>query len=117
MIYTEPVFLQADAGGLPELKRVIVTAGDQIAMERTLEESLAAIFGTAAPPPGPVVEPPSPLPPEVPMAPEIIDLVEEASQHYEKALEYLKAGDWANYGSELDALKAILDRLAEYTAE
>jgi uncharacterized membrane protein (UPF0182 family) len=117
MIYTEPVFLQADAGGLPELKRVIVTAGDQIAMEATLEESLAAIFGTEAPPSGPVVEPPSPLPPEVPMAPEIIELVEEARQHYEKAQEYLKVGDWANYGSELDALKAILDRLAEYTAE
>ncbi|MBA7617722.1 hypothetical protein ES703_25038 [subsurface metagenome] len=114
-LYVEPVFLQAEAGGLPELKRVIVAAGDQIAMKPTLQESIAAIFGTEAPPTEP--EPPVPPGPEEPVATEIAKLIGEAQQHYNQAQEYLKAGDWANYGKELEALKAVLDRLAELTAE
>jgi uncharacterized membrane protein (UPF0182 family) len=117
ILFVEPVFLQAEAGGIPELKRVIVTAGDQIAMEPTLAESIAAIFGTEAPPPEPVVEPPAPAPPVAPIEADIAELIEEAQQHYDNAQQYLRNGDWANYGSELDALKAVLDRLAELTAE
>ena len=37
--------LAADKGSLPELKRVIVAFGNQIAMEETLEQSLQRIFG------------------------------------------------------------------------
>jgi len=116
-LYVEPVFLQAEAGGLPELKRVIVAAGEQIAMERTLGESLTAIFGTEPPSiERPTVEPPAPGEPEEPVAAEIASLIEEAQQHYDKAQQYLKAGDWAGYGKELDALKVVLDQLAELAA-
>jgi len=117
ILYVEPVFLQAEAGGLPELKRVIVAAGEQIVMKPTLGESIAAIFGTEAPPPEPVVKPPAPVEPEEPIATDIANLIEEAQQHYNKAQQYLKAGDWAGYGQELDALQAVLERLAELAAE
>ena len=39
-----PLYLKADAGKIPELKRVIVGYEDNIAMERTLEEALGKIF-------------------------------------------------------------------------
>ena len=117
ILYVEPVFLQAEAGGLPELKRVIVAAGEQIAMEPTLKESLAAIFGAEAPLPEPVVKPPAPAEPEEPVAADIAGLIEEAQQHYNKAQQYLQAGDWTGYGGELEALKVVLDQLAELTAE
>ena len=116
-LYVEPVFLQAETGGLPELKRVIVAAGEKIAMESTLEESLAAIFGAAAPPTEPVVEPPSPAEPGEPITAEVASLIEEAQQHYNKAQQYLKDGDWAGYGEEQVALKAVLDRLAGLATE
>jgi len=116
ILFVEPVFLEAETGGLPELKRVIVVAGERIAMEPTLKESLAAIFGAEAPPTEPVVIPPPPTEPEEPVAAEIASLIEEAQQHYEKAQQYLKTGDWAGYGRELEALKAVLDQLAELTA-
>jgi hypothetical protein len=115
-LYVEPVFLQAEAGGLPELKRVIVAAGERIAMEPTLEESIAVIFGVEAPPTEPVIGPPSPPVPGGALTAEIAGLIQEAQQHYDKAQQYLKAGDWAGYGKELDALKAVLDRLAELVA-
>ncbi len=113
-LYVEPVFLQAEAGGLPELKRVIVAAGDQIAMETTLMGSINTIFVAEEPPIEP--EPPAPAEPEEPVAADIANLIEEAQQHYNKAQEYLKAGDWTGYGEELDALKAVLDRLSELIA-
>lgn len=116
-LYVEPVFLQAEAGGLPELKRVIVVAGDQIAMEPTLKESIAAIFGTEAPPTEPEVEPPTTAEPEEPLTSDIASLIEEALQHYNKALQYQREGDWAGYGKELEALNAVLERLAELTTQ
>jgi uncharacterized membrane protein (UPF0182 family) len=112
-LYVEPVFLEAETGGLPELKRVIVATGNRVAMEPTLAESLAAIFGTGPPPTEP--EPP-PVEPGGPVAGDVAELIAAAQQHYDRAQEYLRAGDWTGYGRELDALKAVLDQLAELTA-
>ncbi len=117
VLWVEPVFLQAEGGGLPELKRVIVAANDQIVMQPTLAQSLAVIFGSQAPPTEPDVTPPVTEEPEEPVAADIASLIEEAQQHYDKAQEYLKAGDWAGYGKELEALKAVLDRLEELTGK
>ncbi len=115
ILYVEPVFLEAETGGIPELKRVIVVAGEQIAMEPTLEESIAAIFGLVAPPTEP--EAPAPAEPAKPVGADTAELIEAAQQHYNKAQQYLKAGNWAGYGEELKALKAVLDQLAELAAE
>lgn len=118
-IYVEPVFLQATSGGLPELKRVIVAAGEKIAMEPSLTESIGMIFGEettpVVPPTEPPVEPPTqpPTEPGEPMSPEVAELIEQARYHYEQAQAKLKAGDWAGFGEEWDALQDVLDKLAE----
>ena len=123
-LYVEPVFLQAETSGLPELKRVIVAAGDQIAMAQTLEESIALVFGATPPPlvapePEPETvpeeEPPMVSEPEVTVPAITSDLIEEFRLHYDRAMDYQKAGDWAGYGRELAALEAVLDRLEELT--
>ena len=44
LVYVRPLYLKADAGKIPELKRVIVGYEDSIAMERTLEGALQKIF-------------------------------------------------------------------------
>lgn len=117
LLYVEPIFLEAETGGLPELKRVIVVAGEQIAMEASLLESLTAIFGTDLLPTVPDIEPPVDIGPQEPIDGSVADLIEEAQQHYNQAQQYLIAGDWAGYGEELDALKAILDQLAKLVTE
>ena len=106
ILYVEPVFLEAETGGLPQLKRVIVAAGEQVAMEETLAESLAAIFSAGVPLIEVVVTPPASLEPEEPVAAEIANLIEEAQLHYNQAGQYLQTGDWAGYGEELAALRA-----------
>src|SRR5262245_49447558 len=45
LIYVQPLYLLAQSGRIPELRRVIVSAEDRIAMEPSLDQSLARIFG------------------------------------------------------------------------
>lgn len=120
-LYVEPVFLQAEAGGLPELKRVIVAAGDKIVMRPTLDESISAVFGTELQPATPVIQPPTQPPdvekPELPQSKDINTLIEEANQHYSAAQQYLKSSDWTGYGREMDLLREVLEKLAELAAE
>ncbi|MEK9629340.1 MAG: UPF0182 family protein [Nitrospinota bacterium] len=60
LIYVRPLYLKADAGKIPELKRVIVGYEDYIAMERTLDEALKKIFpGLSGTSPGMPTELPS----------------------------------------------------------
>ncbi len=111
ILYVEAIYLQAERGRLPELKRVIVASGDRIAMEPTLAESLNAIYAglpTAEPP---VITPPTT--PETPLPTEITELAELAQEHYNKAQEYLQAGDWAGWGEELKKMEEVLKQLIE----
>ncbi len=45
LLYVQPLYLAAEKGSIPELKRVIVAHGNQIAMGETLDAALQAIFG------------------------------------------------------------------------
>src|SRR5947209_6207616 len=53
LIYVEPMYLAAEKGSIPELKRVFVAYGNQIAMEETFDTSLQAIFGRRPTTPAP----------------------------------------------------------------
>ncbi len=49
LVYVEPLYIAAEKGQLPELKRVIVGFGDRIAMEETLDGAIARVFGGPTP--------------------------------------------------------------------
>jgi uncharacterized membrane protein (UPF0182 family) len=114
-LYVEPVFLQADEEGLPELKRVIVAVGDRIAMRVTLSASLSTIFADLPQevPEAPATpsEPSEPPTQDLPVPDEVSTLIAAAQRHYDQAQEDLRRGDWAAYGEALDALKQVLDEL------
>jgi hypothetical protein len=121
-LYVEPVFLQGGAGGLPEMKAVIVATSDRLAMEQTLDEALEAVFGvgpspTPTPTPGPTPTPsPGPSPsPTPPPDDEIAALAESIQLHIDRMEEFAGAGDWPAHGEELDALKDDVERLLELT--
>ena len=44
ILYVSPLYLRASTGQIPELKRVIAAYGDQVVMEETLAQALAALF-------------------------------------------------------------------------
>ena len=98
ILYVSPLYLRAESGQLPELKRVIAAYGDRVVMEDSLSEALAALFketAQAAPAPRGTVD----------------ARAREALAHYDRAIERLKAGDWSGFGSELDALRPLLEAL------
>jgi uncharacterized membrane protein (UPF0182 family) len=107
ILYVEPIYLKAERGQLPELIRVVVASGDLIAMEPTLAESLSAIY--AGLPAGELPIPTS----QTEMPPELVELAQQAREHYLEAQERLKAGDWAGWGEELRRMEDILTRLVE----
>src|SRR5262249_25816480 len=51
ILYVSPLYLRAEQGHLPELKRVIAAYGEHVVMKETLAEALAALFGEAGLPP------------------------------------------------------------------
>jgi hypothetical protein len=106
LLYVEPVYLRAEQGELPELKRVIVAYSEQIAMEETLEDSLAVIFGEQQP-----QQPtePSPVPTATP-APSS-DLIQSALETYRQAEQAAQQGNWSEYGRYQQELEDTLEQL------
>ena len=49
LIYVQPLYLRAEGGTIPELKRVVVAHENRVAMGETLEEGLGLLFGGGAP--------------------------------------------------------------------
>ncbi len=94
---------------LPELKRVIVVLGNRVVMERRLDMALNRVLAgeialrKAASPIATVTQ-------------EISDLGIQALKYYNKAKDYLREGDWAGYGRELEKLEGILEQLSKPTA-
>ena len=108
LLYVSPLYLRADTGQLPELKRVIAASGDRVVMEETLSGALAALFKEAA------SGIHSPAAPEGALAADAITVrAREALSHYDRALERLRAGDWSGFGAELDALRPLLEQLSQ----
>lgn len=110
ILYVEPVYLKAERGELPELKRVVVASGDLIVMEETLAESLNAIYAGLSSEELPTTAPTTPEKPD-----RLSELAKLAQEHYHKAQEYLKEGDWAGWGEELNKMAEVLRQLVELT--
>jgi len=111
LIYVQPLYLQADEDSIPELKRVIVAYEDNIAMMPTLEEGLAELFGSQAPPeaPMPVAGGEPGVPPD--LIGSLVQLSQRAQQRYDAATAASRAGDWAAYGQEVEALGQLIEAL------
>jgi uncharacterized membrane protein (UPF0182 family) len=108
ILYIEPLYLKSESGAIPELKRVIVSYQDYIAMHNTLNEALAAVFRGAPPP---AERPPEAKPPEKP--PSVPPpAATRAIELYEKARQKAREGDWAGYGAALDELGKVLREMA-----
>ena len=48
LIYVQPIYLRAEGGNIPELKRVVVAHENRVVMGESLEEGLNALFGSGA---------------------------------------------------------------------
>ena len=133
LLYVRALYLKAEGGTIPELKRVIVAHQNEIVMEDTLDAAIERLFGKPgssgpAPPPSETgaaaaspaaspgasaaagaagaVERPRPAGDANRKA-----LAAEALAHYERALAAQRDGNWALYGEEIKKLGEVLKKL------
>ncbi len=110
LLYVEPLYLSAESRQLPELKRLIASAGDRVVMAADVQSLFAALFAQDGKPP-PVVAATNAAAPRAAQAPP--GRTSEALQHYRRAMEALGKGDWRGFGAEMDALQKALEAGAQ----
>lgn len=104
ILYVSPLYLRAEYGHLPELKRVIAAYGEHVVMKETLGEALSALFvepGAARPVPG--------ANEDMPLTGPSTSQAREALDRYNRAVERLRSGDWKGFGTQFDAMRELLE--------
>jgi uncharacterized membrane protein (UPF0182 family) len=103
ILYVSPLYLRAEQGHLPELKRVIAAYGEHVVMRETLAEALAALFVDSRAPT---------TAGQTPGEGSAARGAQEALDHYNRAMERLKSGDWTGFGKEIDAMRGLLEDIS-----
>ena len=98
---------ESKAASLPELKRVIVAFSNRLIMEENLDKALNAILDIDMGPKHPASVAISQKKGEG-----LSELGATALDHYNKAKDYLRHGDWAGYGREQESLENILKEIS-----
>jgi uncharacterized membrane protein (UPF0182 family) len=123
LIYVQPLYLRAQGGRIPELKRVVAAHEGRVSMAGTLDSALAGLFGGRVPPPlddpepplavadstPPSTPPPGEAAPAVPAG--VAQLTRQAREHYDRARSAQRSDDWATYGTEMRRLGEVLRQL------
>jgi uncharacterized membrane protein (UPF0182 family) len=112
LLYVTPLYLRAQSGQLPELKRVIAIYGDRVVMEQTLAGALARLFKRPAAPAATTAPVAAAAASPGPATGPLSGRAREALDHYDRAIAKLKAGDWSGFGTELNALGPLLQQLS-----
>lgn len=140
VLYVEPIFLQAEGGGIPELRRVIVSYNNKIIMRVNLEEALKALLEEGAGlsvPEEDVQELQQETGVEVDgegsesqsdqsqqqeqrsqetaddlMSASSAQLISQANDLYQQAQQALQNGDFAAYGETINQLGEVLNQLS-----
>ena len=107
LLYVEPIYLKSDTeSNFPEMKMVVVSFGDKIVMEPTLDMAIERIFGISTQP----EKPASPQENEYDNT-NINELINQANIAFNRANEASQKGDWTSYGENLKKLESILEQL------
>jgi uncharacterized membrane protein (UPF0182 family) len=109
LLYVQPLYLQAEGGRIPELKRVVVAYQNKVVMQETLDGGLAELFGGST---GAGVE----SGPSGAVGAAMADaafraLAAEARRRYRAALQAQRDNDWARYGEEMRRLGQLLEQI------
>ncbi|MEX0593623.1 MAG: UPF0182 family protein [Balneolaceae bacterium] len=116
-LYVEPVFLIAETNNIPQLQRVIVSVGESISMQPTIEEAILDIFGQQAQLndflPGPVSNL-SPTVGEPTMVdPDLLNRQQQVREQWQEVQRALESGRWIDLGEALQELGDQIENLEE----
>jgi uncharacterized membrane protein (UPF0182 family) len=111
LVYFQPLYLRASAErGLPELKRIIVAYSNRIAMQSTMYDALAEVFGVGAVSRPAVAAVGTGEPGPVSTTAQTDEWLVRAAERYDRAQQALRQGDLQAYAREIEALGRILEQ-------
>jgi len=110
VLYVEPLYLRAEQGEIPQLRRVIVSNGSEVAMAVDLESSLRILFGRT------IEEEMKEIEREIILeeGSTLNSLIENAIQYYLDATDAAQEGNWTQYGENLEDLEDTLESLQNF---
>src|SRR3989441_12842495 len=108
LISVQPLYLRAEGGRIPEMKRVVVAYQNQVVMEETLEAGLARLFGGQV---ESIAAAAAPTGAARPGNGRAAHLARQAAELYQRAVAAQRGGDWARYGEALSQLGEVLRQL------
>ncbi|MGH9201063.1 MAG: UPF0182 family protein, partial [Vicinamibacterales bacterium] len=111
LLYVQPLYLRAEGGQIPELKRVVVAHQNQVVMAETLESGLTLLFGSGGGRPTVAETTATPEPAAGTTAGASATLLRQVQDAYDRAIAAQRAGNWAQYGEEMNRLGDLLRRL------
>ena len=112
ILYIQPIFLEAEGGGIPEFRRVIVVYRDQVEWSETLDGALDLVFGEGDDPTEPS-EPPEPTPD----GGTVEELLDQAADAFAAADRALTAGDLAEYQRWVDEAERLISEAQAIIAD
>ena len=125
LLWVRPLYTEAAATPLPQLKKVIVVFGDRVVMENSLRESLIKLFGDAPPTleqQAGATQPGTGQPPtgtgsgSGATQQTLQQLLAEADGHFTAAEDALKRGDLGTYQKETQAARESVAKARELSA-
>lgn len=107
LLYVEPMYLRASGkNSIPEMKRVIVSYGENIILAENIESALEQMFNYKQEDKGINQSNVSSG-----NSAEKLDKIKQVKEVYDKALEAQKNGDWAKYGEYIKQLGEMITEL------
>jgi len=113
LIYVQPIYLRAEGGQIPELKRVVIAHQNQVVMSETLESGLSLLFGGSSARPASVTAEPAGETAAPAAGGVSATLLRQVQDAYDRAIAAQRAGNWAQYGEEMNRLGDLLRRLVQ----
>lgn len=106
-LYVEPIYLQAAQAPMPQLRKVALATGSQIAYADTYEQALAQLTGSSVS----LIDSPKEISEKAPAAaplPSTDRRVDEARTRLRRYRELMSQGKFSEAGKELEALDILL---------
>jgi uncharacterized membrane protein (UPF0182 family) len=110
-LYVEPIYIQATEARMPQLRKVVLAAGNRLIYTDTYDQGLAQISGgaPAAIEPPSVAQAPAAKPPPTTAATATGDArIPEIRRRLGRYRELVSQGRWSEAGRELEAIEAAV---------
>lgn len=108
LLYVEPIYLQAENGKIPELKRVVVAAGNRVVMEETLEIALQKLVVEGAVTVTDDGGGKKPIKSTGDLPADARKRIEDAAAALDAAKKSLEDGDWSAFGDAMQKMEKLL---------